>query len=177
MKRILAISAAALLSGSLLAAPAMAQVSVGAGVSAGGSAGASTDTGSGSAGGSADGSIKLNTQAGNSSAQVDTGTTAAIGGSWDGLMSALSDASVSGSIKSMSSVGSVNVIKISSLDNADMDALAKAKTDNMAAIDDLDAAIEGNAQVKAALDAKGVAASDVVAANIAADGSLTVYVE
>jgi hypothetical protein len=74
-------------------------------------------------------------------------------------------------------VSTVHDVKIGDLADADMDALAKAKTDNQASIDELQSSLEANASVKAALDAKGVDASDVVAANVAADGSLTVYVE
>jgi hypothetical protein len=187
MKRILAISAAALLSGSLFAAPALAQVSVDTGTGVDVGIGASGDSGSGSADGSVSGTVGTDTQIKtdnmgaaadtDANANLDTSTTAAIGGSWDGLMSAMGDSSASGSISSMTEVSDVNVIKIGELENADMDALATAKTDNQASIDELHSSLEANASVKAALDAQGVDASDVVAANVAADGSLTVYVE
>jgi hypothetical protein len=185
MKRILAISAAALLSGSLFAAPALAQVSVDTGTGVDVGIGASGDSGSGSADGSVSGTIGTDTQiktnnmgaAADTDANLDTSTTAAIGGSWDGLMSAMGDTGASGAISSMSNVSTVNVVKIGDLADADTDALAKAKTDNQASIDELQSSLEANASVKAALDAKGVDASDVVAANVAADGSLTVYVE
>ena len=172
MKRILAISAAALLSGSLFAAPALAQVSVDTGTGVDVGIGASGDSGSGSADGSVSGTIGTDTQikTNNMGAAADTG-------SWDGLMSAMGDTGASGAISSMSNVSTVNVVKIGDLADADTDALAKAKTDNQASIDELQSSLEANASVKAALDAKGVDASDVVAANVAADGSLTVYVE
>lgn len=183
MKRIIAMTAAALLSGSLMAAPALAQVSVdtGAGVGVGIGAGSNGESGAGTAGGSAtvgtDTQIKTDTMGAASDTKVDTDTTAAIGATWDGLISAMGDTGASTSIGAMSEVGTVNVVRVSDLGNADADALAKAKTDNQASIDGLKSSIEGNAKVKAALDAKGVSPDSVVAANVAADGSLTVYVE
>jgi len=179
MKRILAMTTAALMTGALTAAPALAQVSVdtGTGVTIGGGADTGAASGGVGAGVGADVKVDTNNLDASADANVDTDTTAAIGGSWDGLLSAMGDSSVSSSISSMTDVSSVNIIKIDSLADADMEALAQAKTDNQAAIDELNAAISGNAQVKAALDAQGVDTSQVVAANVEADGSLTVYVE
>lgn len=179
MKRVIALTAAALMTGSLFAAPALAQVSVDTGVGANVGIGTNADTSAGSASGTVgtDTQIKTNNMGAAANTNVDTDTTAAIGGSWDNLLSSMGDTGASASIGAMSDVGSVNVVRISDLGNTDADALAKAKTDNQASIDQLKTSIEGNAKVKAALEQQGVDPSSVVAANVAADGSLTVYVE
>jgi len=179
MKRVIALTAAALMTGSLFAAPALAQVSVDTGVGANVGIGTNADTSAGSASGTVgtDAQIKTNNMGAAANTNVDTDITAAIGGSWDGLLSSMGDTGASASIGAMSDVGSVNVVRISDLGNTDADALAKAKTDNQASIDQLKTSIEGNAKVKAALEQQGVDPSSVVAANVAADGSLTVYVE
>ena len=179
MKRVIALTAAALMTGSLFAASALAQVSVDTGVGTNVGIGTNADTSAGSASGTVgtDAQIKTNNMGAAANTNVDTDTTAAIGGSWDNLLSSMGDTGASASIGAMSDVGSVNVVRISDLGNTDADALAKAKTDNQASIDQLKTSIEGNAKVKAALEQQGVDPSSVVAANVAADGSLTVYVE
>jgi len=154
MKRVIALTAAALMTGSLFAAPAMAQINLGV---------------------DADANVGVGTDAGTT--KLDADTTAAIGSSFDGLLSAMGDTAASSSIGSMTEVSTVNVIRINEMTDTDADALAKAKTDNQASIDDLKSSIEGNAEVKAALEQQGVEPDSVVAANVAADGSLTVYVE
>ncbi|MCB1452631.1 MAG: hypothetical protein KDJ43_03215, partial [Rhizobiaceae bacterium] len=78
-------------------------------------------------------------------------------------------------IQSMTDVSNVNVIWIKDLEGADMDALSQAETNNEAQIQDLRASLESNTAVSAALKAQSVEPADVVAANVAADGSLTVY--
>lgn len=183
MKRVIALTAAALMSGGLFAAPALAQVSVDTGVGANVGVGTNADTSAGSASGTVGGTVgtdaQIKTDASGAAANtnVDSGTTAAVGASWDNLMSALGDTGASASIGAMSDVGTVHVIRISELGNTDADALAKAKSDNQASIDQLKTSIEGNAKVKAALEQQGVDPSTIVAANVAADGALTVYVE
>ncbi|MBX3532043.1 MAG: hypothetical protein KF849_15665 [Rhizobiaceae bacterium] len=199
MKKILAISAAALLGTSLMAAPVLAQVSVdvggNGGISVGGGSGsaggtvggsAGVDAGSGgiSAGGNAGagatvsgdgGSLKLGADA-SGDAKVDTdSTTAAIGANIEGAMSAMArGGEAAATVGAMTEVSSVNVVKLDAAANAD--AMAKAETDNKAGIDELRASLAANAAVKAALDAQSVNADDVVAADVNADGSLTVYV-
>ena len=183
MKRVIALTTAALMTGSLFAAPALAQVSVDTGVDATVGIGTNADTSAGSASGTVGGTVGTDVQikgdkmGAAADTNVDADTTAAIGASWDNLISAMGDSGASASIGAMSDVGAVNVVRVSDLGNADADALAKAKTDNQASIDGLKTSIEGNAQVKAALEQQGVDPSSVVAANVAADGSLTVYVE
>ena len=200
MKKIIALSAAALLSTSMIAAPALAQVNVDVGgkggISVGGGSGsAGADVGGGAnvgagsggvnVGGSgganvgADGSgIKLGAQAdADADAELDTDTTAAIGASFDGALSAMARGSeAASSIGAMSEVSTVNVVRIGELANADMDAFGSAETENKASIDELRASLEGNAAVKSALEAQSVTSDQVVAADVNADGSLTVYV-
>jgi hypothetical protein len=195
MKKILAISAAALLGSSLIAAPSLAQVSIGgsgsggisigggsgsAGADVGGSAGVDAGSAGGNAGAGAtvgtDGAgVKLGADAAGG-AKVDTdSTTAAIGANIDGALSAMARGSESAAtIGTMTEVSSVNVVKLDAAANAD--AVAKAETDNKAGIDELRASLAANAAVKAALDAQSVSSDDVVAADVNADGSLTVYV-
>ncbi|GAB5504965.1 MAG: hypothetical protein Rhirs2KO_01280 [Rhizobiaceae bacterium] len=166
MKRINALTTATFMGASMLAVPAIA-LEAGANIGVGGSAESSTmssDT---------DADIKLKAGA---DAKVDTGTTAAIGGSFDGALSAMANSNSSGAIRAMTDVSSVNVIWIKDLEGANMDALTQAETQNEAEINDLRASIESNTAVSSALKAQSVEPADVVAANVAADGSLTVFV-
>lgn len=200
MKKIIALSAAALLGSSVLAAPALAQINLGtdAGVgvtlggdngSVGAEIGADADVEAGSDGVQlgADTDADVNVETGDSEIQlgsdtdtdlsVDTDTTAAIGGSFDGALSAIArGGDAAASINSMTEISTVNVVHVDELEGADMDAFATAETDNSASIDELRASVEGNAAVKAALDAQSVSSDQIVAADVNADGSLTVYV-
>ena len=175
MKRKIAISLAALMGASLLASPVMAQVSLD--TDAGANIGAGSTSGSGSVTGTADDDLRIGGQAG-ADANLDTDTTASIGASFDGALSALGNNSGSASlISAMTEVSSVNVIRINELEGADMDALMSAETENAASIDELQSSIEGNTAVMAALEAQAVDPENIVAADVAADGSLTVYVK
>jgi hypothetical protein len=171
-----------LMSASLLASPALAQVSVDVGGSAGVDAGADVSgSGTGTAAGTGvDTDVELRTGAQadtDADAGVDPGTTAAVGGSFDSAISAMvNNSAAAGSISSMTEVRLVKVIRISDLEGADMDALLSAETENRATIDELQSSIEGNATVMAALEAEAVDPEDIVAAEVAADGSITVYV-
>ena len=81
-----------------------------------------------------------------------------------------------GAIDSMSSVSEVEVVRITDLvGGTDAQALETAVAENQADIEALQKAIEGNMALKAELDANSVAVSDIVAANVEADGSLTVF--
>lgn len=77
----------------------------------------------------------------------------------------------------MTEIGSVEVIRIGELEDADMTALETATTERAAEITELQAALEANTAVSAALEAEDVAANEVVAAQMGADGELVVYVE
>ena len=181
MKKFIALSTAALMGSALIAAPALAQVNLGVGgsagatvdgngvgVDAGGGAGATVGTDSG---------VNLGANA-NADTNVDTdSTTAAIEGSFDGALAAVARSSENAtSIGSMTEVSSVNVIKLGDMANANMEAFGSAETENQAGIDELRASLDANAAVKAALDAQSVTSDQVVAADVNADGSLTVYV-
>ena len=179
MKRIVAVTAAALTSASLLASPVLAQVSVGTdanvGAEAGGvGVGASTTSEAGAnigASGSAG--------AGSAGADLDAGTTAAVDGKvdFDSALKAINgNADVAGQIGSISDLGSVDVVRISELPDANAEALTSAVSENQTEIDTLKTAIESNTAVSGALEAQSVEPADVVAAKIEADGKLTVFV-
>jgi hypothetical protein len=81
-------------------------------------------------------------------------------------------------ISGMSTVSKVNIIRVGDLAKGNnMQALDKAIMDNEADITSLQTAIGANTALKAKLDAELVQASSVVAANVEADGSVTVYVK
>lgn len=81
-------------------------------------------------------------------------------------------------IGSLTTVSEVNVVRVDDLAKGNnMQALDRAITDNQADITSLQTAISGNTALKAKLDAASIDASGVVAANIEADGSVTVYVK
>jgi len=83
-----------------------------------------------------------------------------------------------GGISGMSTVSKVNIIRVADLAKGNnMQALDKAIMDNEADITSLQTAIGANTALKAKLDAEFVQASSVVAANVEADGSVTVYVK
>lgn len=184
MKKILALSAAALMSTSLIAAPALAQVSVdvggGVGVNAGSSpSGGGADVGADvGVGVGTDGSgVRLGAEA-DTGVELDTdSTTAAIGADFNSALSAMGRSGDSAAtIGSMTEVSSVNVVRVNDLAGLDMDALGNAQTENSAGIDELRASLDSNAAVKAALDAQSIGTGDVIGADVAADGSLTVFV-
>jgi predicted homoserine dehydrogenase-like protein len=80
-----------------------------------------------------------------------------------------------GAINSLSTVSTVKVVQISDLAKGNnVQALDKAIADNQADIQSLRTAISGNAAFSGKLTADQ--ASNVVAATIEADGSVTVYV-
>lgn len=73
----------------------------------------------------------------------------------------------------------IRVLKLSAMDQTtlkadDLDAALQA---NAAARSSWPASLEGNAAIKAKLDAEGVAAGDVIAVSTGADGSLTIWVD
>ncbi|MBO6719988.1 MAG: hypothetical protein JJ913_18695 [Rhizobiaceae bacterium] len=178
MKRILALTTTALLSASLFATPALAQVSVDTDAGVGATIGGSADSGNGTVSGDTDADVKLKAGADANTDEIDAGTTAAIDGTFDGALSAIGNSGqAAATVGSMADVRLVNVINVEDLEGANMDAFMQAETENSAAIDELQASIESNAAVKAALEAQSVDPEDVVAASVAADGSLTVYVK
>lgn len=183
MKRRLALATASLFALSAFAGPALAgSVGVNAGTEggAGVSAGAGTSAGSGAgvtAGAGAEAGAKTN-MAGD--AATDQGATGAIGSSADvgSAVSAIGTDS-SSQIGTMTDVSSVNVVKLSEI-GAETEAKSQidaAVEENAETIASLQAAIDQNASLKGELEAENVQASDVVAVQTQADGSLNVYVK
>ena len=81
-------------------------------------------------------------------------------------------------ISGMTTVSKVNVVRIGDLAKGNnMQALDKAITDNQSDITGLQTAIGANSVLKAKLDAESIQASSIVAADVEADGSVTVYVK
>ena len=81
-------------------------------------------------------------------------------------------------ISALTTVSNVNVIRIGDLAKGNnMQALDKAIADNQADITGLQTVIGANTALKAKLDAESIQASSVVAADVEADGSVTVYVK
>jgi hypothetical protein len=113
-------------------------------------------------------------------AATDNGTTASTGAAdFDSLIASIkADSTNVGAISSLTTVGSVTVVRANDLAKGEnMQALQQAIDENHAAVTDLQAAIAANPALKAKLDAQNIAASSIVAADVGQDGSLTVYVK
>ena len=114
-------------------------------------------------------------------AQTDSSTTASTDAkaNFGTVMSSIKAGKTNVSaISSLTTVNKVNVIRVGELAKGNnMQALDKAIADNQADITGLQTAINSNTALKAKLDAESVQASGIVAANIEADGSVTVYVK
>lgn len=113
-------------------------------------------------------------------AQVDSSITASTGAKADlgTVMSAIeASRSTATAIQAMTTVGSVHVVKVSDIVNGgDKQALDKAVSDNEADMTGVQAAIMANSALKKQIDAQTVGISAIVAASIAADGAVTVFV-
>lgn len=113
-------------------------------------------------------------------AQVDSSTTASTGAAADlgTVMSAIeASRSTAAAIQAMTAVGSVYVVKLSDIiSGGDKQALDKAVSDNEADITGVQAPITANSALKKQIDAQTVGISAIVAASIAADGAVTVFV-
>lgn len=185
MKRIIGLTTAALMGASMMVAPALAQTSVGGGATGGVNAETGVTGGVGGAGvdvdAGASGSAGADTTTGTmTDTETDAGTTAAIGAdaTFDGALAAIEgNATSTAAIDTMTEVGSVEVVKIGELEGADMTALETATTESEAEITELQAALEANTAVSAALEAEDVSANEVVAAQMGAGGELVIYVE
>ncbi len=183
MKRIIGLTTAALMGASMMVAPALAQTSVGGGATGGVNAETGVTGGVGGAGADveagASGSAGADTTTGTMT-ETDAGTTAAIGAdaTFDGALAAIEgNATSTAAIDTMTEVGTVEVVKIGELEGADMTALETATTEREAEITELQAALEANTAVSAALEAEDVSANEVVAAQMGAGGELVIYVE
>ncbi len=185
MKRIIGLTTAALMGASMMVAPAVAQTSVGGSATGGVNAETGVTGGVGGAGADVDagasGSAGADTTTGTmTDTETDAGTTAAIGAdaTFDGALAAIEgNATSTAAIDTMTEVGSVEVVKIGELEGADMTALETATTEREAEITELQAALEANTAVSAALEAEDVSADEVVAAQMGAGGELVIYVE
>lgn len=177
-----ALFATTALAAGLMLTPAMA-VDVGAGVSASGSAGVSSDGVSSDVGANSDVSAGATGQSptGSASGAIDTGTTAATSSeaSFGTLISSINNSqAVTSQIETMTEVNSVTVVEISSLQRGQSEnALQNALSRNANAAADLQAAINANSELMSKIDEQSVDVSSVIAAEIAADGGLTLFVE
>jgi hypothetical protein len=176
MKRTIAFTTAAILSAASLAGPAYAlDAKAGGQVGAGAQVGGAGNSGNSGIGGNIGAGANVGMQA-----QTDDGTTGSIGSdaNLDSVISAMrSGESNATAIQGMSEVSSVTVVKVDDLAKGDdAQALETAMSDNEKAVSSLQAAIEANADLKAELAAQSVDSSNVVAANVEANGALTVYV-
>ena len=168
MKRITALSLASLMGASLFAAPALSQISVDVGSETG------IDVGIGDSAGKAD--TKTGLDADVRAGGIDTTTTAAIDMNVDSVVSSIErNSDNANAIGSMAEVSTVTVVRIADLEG-DASIVSQAASQNSASVDELRAALTANSNLEAALDAESVDVSSVVAADVAADGSLVVYV-
>ncbi|MGF7006220.1 hypothetical protein [Aminobacter sp. BE322] len=112
-------------------------------------------------------------------AQVDPGTTASTGSTgFAAVMSSIqASSSTATAIQSLTAVTSVNIVKVAAIASKDeLQKLDQAEKDNQADITGVQAAIMANALLKEKLDAENVDTSSILAANVAADGAVTVFV-
>lgn len=108
---------------------------------------------------------------------IDTGTTAAIGGSFDGALSAIGRSSANArTIASMDNVQSVNVVRMSELRRGDAALVDQTVGKNQKGIDALRAALDANPALHRKLQAMDVTSASVVGADVGAAGNVTVYV-
>ncbi|MEX0956856.1 MAG: hypothetical protein WDZ83_16795 [Rhizobiaceae bacterium] len=149
MKRMMRLTTAALFGATMLATPALAQT--------------------------ASGDVEVQVpETGETS--IDTGTTAAVGTDFDSALGLMADSSAAAAINTMTDIGEIRVIHVSTLENSDEVRVEQAMAESEAQMQELHAAIDGNAAVKSQLEAQSVATTDVLAADVAADGGVIVYV-
>ncbi|MCS6758498.1 MAG: hypothetical protein MO852_05180 [Candidatus Devosia euplotis] len=161
-KTILTTSIAALMAASAL--PALAQDAA-VGVDAG--AGVSVETSAGEAG--ADAATGVNAMASTDSMADHSyaSAMAAVSGAADADLSVIEDQT------------KVNIVLLPLQDDAAIEgsALDEALSTNADALTALHANVDGNAAIKAELEVEGYSTDDVVAVQIRADGTATVYVD
>jgi hypothetical protein len=155
MKRMMRLTTAALFGATMLATPALAQTISGEADAEVQVPGASVETGE---------------------TAVDTGTTASVDTDFDSALGLMADSSAAAAINTMTDVGEVRVIRVSTLENSDEVRVDQAMAESEAQMQELHAAIDGNAAVKSELEAQSVETADVLAADVAADGGVIVYV-
>jgi len=134
-------------------------------------AGVTGDTSTSTAGG-------INATTGGNNAAASGSATANASADFTQLMTSVQGAQAGTTqIEGLSSVKSVNVVKITDIATGDNQAtLDGAMTAHKQGIDSLRSAVCSNAAIHAALSKKSVDCKNVLAANVSADGALTVYV-
>jgi hypothetical protein len=170
MKRIIALTTAALMGASVMAAPALAQSNTGAmpetGATSMPESGATTMPQTGAQTGTT-----------GASPDIDTGTTAAIGADFNTALTAIEgNAASAAAIGSISDVERVNVVQLSTLEGHNSTALDESLAVNEAGVEELKSSIQANSAMSSELATQGVNADDIVAAQVASDGEVTVYV-
>lgn len=183
MKRTSLITTTALLA-SLAAAPALA-----VDVNAGGNASTDVEVQAGSDGANAGTGVNTDAQIGagttasdgSAAATTDSGITASTSSdaNFGLLMSSLNgNVDTAAEIQAMTDVSNVNVVKVSDLAQGNNQvAVNNAISKNAEATTELQTAIEANSALKAELDQQSVDVSSIVAADVGADGQLTVFVQ
>lgn len=160
MKRILGITTAALMGASVLAAPAFAQADQNSQL---GGEQNSTDT--------------MTPGTDTMTPDVDTGTTAAIGGSIDGALAAIGNNEANAqSISSMTTVDTVNVVRIGDLEGSDPALIEQTVTQNAEGVEALRNSIAANPALSQQLETQGVGTASVIGAELGAAGEVTLYV-
>lgn len=155
MKRMMRLTTAALFGATMLATPALAQT----------------------VSGDAEVEVQVpETSIETGETSIDTGTTAAIDTDFDSALGLMADSSAAAAINTMTDIGEIRVVNVSTLENSDEVRVDQAMAESEAQMQELHAAIEGNAAVKSELEAQSVDTADVLAADVAADGGVIVYV-
>ena len=117
----------------------------------------------------------------NAQTQTDTGTTASTNAdaNFGSVISAIQAGKTNvGALQGLTTVSNVKVVKVNELARGNnMEAFNNAVSKNQADITSLQTTVGANTALKAKLDAQSVTTSDIVAANVEADGSVTVYVK
>ncbi len=162
MKRILAMTTAAAMTFGIVGYAAAQATGIDAGGSANVGVGAGPDTGA--------------------EVGAGVGATGSIGAAGDanlgGVVSAINSGRLgTAELRGVTEVSSVNVIRIDELPGgAEQQAIEQALDRHQAEVDDLRAEFDARAELQSALEAEGVSSDDVVAAQVNADGTVTVFV-
>lgn len=111
---------------------------------------------------------------------VDVGTTASTGAeaNFGSVISAIqTSGTASADIEAVTDASQVEVVRVSDLaEGESMNAVDEALANNQSSVDELRTAVEANAAISQRLEEDQVQTGDVVAAETAADGSVTLYV-
>ena len=167
------------LAATLLAASALSAPSFASGIGTDVNVGASAAIGGTGATANVDAGAVVVAEDASSGTRIDTQATASTGGRADvrSVMSAIgSNWESSSTIKRATKVKAVDVIDVSDMAGADGN-LGSAISKYQANIEELQAALQSNAALNSALEAKQVDVTQIVAASMDIGGTLTVYVK